>query len=144
MELTIGHIITLLIFLVIHGGGVIAFAVRSDMRGRSNTEDIKKSNTSVNSLGAKVDANMERCFREFVTVGRCESINQNWQTFVDGLLEKRDLWNDQNQKDHERIVKAIEDFIADEKIARIETASVLVEIKKCMRKIQKKEECEDV
>ena len=103
--------------------------------------DIIENTSDIDNLGSKVDKNKDESFNEFVHKHDCEAINKNWQTLHEGLMDRRDIFNEQNAKDHNRIGEALNLFVNDSKDDRKVVADKLDKISQCLHAIQAKKDC---
>ena len=103
--------------------------------------DILGNTSDIDKLGAKVDANKEQAFDEFVHKNDCDAINKNWKTYTDSLVSHRDIFNEQNSRDHETIGESLRAFIDDSKEERKLANMKLDKISECLHKMQNKKDC---
>jgi len=98
--------------------------------------DIINNTSDIDKLGSKVDENREQTFDEFVSRRDCDAIVKQWETLFSAALDKRDMVDVQNGKDHSRISEEVADSKKEAKESMVSVFEKLDKISDSLHDIQ--------
>ena len=135
------EIITIIIAVV--GQLIIISYVYGKLTARqaSIKENIVKLEHDINALSKKIESNVKSSFDYFVSIEKCNGINQNWKTEVKSLVAQRDLHNQQNVESHKQLSELMYSIANEMKKDRENFTERLDGISDCLHKMQNKRDC---
>ena len=109
--------------LIVQTAGLAFWLGVLSSRVTSNKEDVSNLGAKCREISDMEQDLKEFCEDHYVSKGRCVGINDKWEIFVKGVMERRELIEVQNTKDHKTLMR------------------MLIEVKDCLHKLQNKKDC---
>jgi len=160
MEISVGHILTgvgIVIGIAAHSAAVGALIARVKTTAEAGIKENKKD---IKGISDRVDKEISRVhktlseqntilkeaidsIKNFATPQTtCDAIQDMWTTRVEGLLERRNIMETRNSKEHGDIVIFLGELKQEMKDDKEKLADKLDKISECLHRLQNDKDCE--